>query len=295
MYNRQLNTFLKVAECGSFNRAAEELYVSASAVIQQINSLERELNVTLFTRSRRGIRLTDAGEFLAEEARGYIHLGEQIMDRLRELETQRPCIYVGTSMEEKCRLLYDLWMLFSPRNTNYDIRLVRAQNSGEMPLQAQIVEGYLDGAAWQAGWEFLEICEIPLCCAVAKDHPLAKRKKLELPELRENGVLFVDRSLGRESSRLHRWLQENGIPYEARPQWGSSLIWDCAVRKTVLLIPSCMQDVVVDLITIPCVIDVPIPYGFFYRRHPTKPVREFLDFIRSVYDGTDPQGIVPVL
>ena len=53
MYNRQLNTFLKVAECGSFNRAAEELYVSASAVIQQINSLERELNVTLFTRSRR--------------------------------------------------------------------------------------------------------------------------------------------------------------------------------------------------------------------------------------------------
>ena len=112
---------------------------------------------------------------------------EQIMDRLRELETQRPCIYVGTSMEEKCRLLYDLWMLFSPRNTNYDIRLVRAQSSGEMPLQAQIVEGYLDGAAWQAGWEFLEICEIPLCCAVAKDHPLAKRKKLELPELRENG------------------------------------------------------------------------------------------------------------
>ena len=40
MYNPQLETFLCVAEAGSFNRAAERLYISPPAVIKQINLLE---------------------------------------------------------------------------------------------------------------------------------------------------------------------------------------------------------------------------------------------------------------
>ena len=40
MYNHQLDTFLKVAELGSFNKAAEALFISAPAIIQQINLLE---------------------------------------------------------------------------------------------------------------------------------------------------------------------------------------------------------------------------------------------------------------
>ena len=40
MYNPQLETFLCVAECGSFNKAAEKLFISPPAVIKQINLLE---------------------------------------------------------------------------------------------------------------------------------------------------------------------------------------------------------------------------------------------------------------
>ena len=49
MYNRQLCTFLKVAELESFSKAGECLYISASAVIQQINALER-MNLDLSKR-----------------------------------------------------------------------------------------------------------------------------------------------------------------------------------------------------------------------------------------------------
>lgn len=41
MYNPQLETFLCVVEAGSFSKAAEKLYISAPAVIKQINSLEK--------------------------------------------------------------------------------------------------------------------------------------------------------------------------------------------------------------------------------------------------------------
>ena len=114
MYNRHLSTFLKVAEFKSFSKAGEHLYISASAVIQQINALERDLGVTLFSRSRRGLHLTAAGKYLAAEAQEFIQRGDQIRSRLLELDSQKPCIVVGTTMEEKCRLLYDLWILFTP-------------------------------------------------------------------------------------------------------------------------------------------------------------------------------------
>ena len=48
MYNPQLETFICVADAGSFNKAAEQLYISAPAVIKQINSLEGSLGLQLF-------------------------------------------------------------------------------------------------------------------------------------------------------------------------------------------------------------------------------------------------------
>ena len=47
MLNHQLETFIQVAENGSFSKAAEKLYITPSAVIQQINNLEQDLQVTL--------------------------------------------------------------------------------------------------------------------------------------------------------------------------------------------------------------------------------------------------------
>lgn len=62
MYNPQLDTFLRVAEAGSFSKAAEEMFITAPAVIKQINLLEDGLGVKLFTRTHRGLLLTEAGK-----------------------------------------------------------------------------------------------------------------------------------------------------------------------------------------------------------------------------------------
>ena len=69
MYNPQLETFLKVADAGSFNKAAEESFITPTAVIKQINLLEDSLGVKLFIRSHRGLTLTKAGQSLYNDAR----------------------------------------------------------------------------------------------------------------------------------------------------------------------------------------------------------------------------------
>ena len=64
---RGLRTFCVAARYGSFRTAGETLFVTASAVSHQIKTLEEELGLTLFDRSGRQLKLTEAGEGLAEE------------------------------------------------------------------------------------------------------------------------------------------------------------------------------------------------------------------------------------
>lgn len=49
MYNPQLETFLRVADAGSFNKAAEEMFITPPAVIKQISSLESSLDLKLLS------------------------------------------------------------------------------------------------------------------------------------------------------------------------------------------------------------------------------------------------------
>ena len=69
MYNPQLETFIAVADCGSFSKAAEALFITPTAVIKQINLLESNLSLQLFVRSFRGLTLTKAGHSLYNDAK----------------------------------------------------------------------------------------------------------------------------------------------------------------------------------------------------------------------------------
>ena len=64
-----INSFIRVAEAGSFNKAAEELHLTSTALIKQINLLESDLGLRLFDRTHRGLTLTKAGESLLRDAK----------------------------------------------------------------------------------------------------------------------------------------------------------------------------------------------------------------------------------
>jgi DNA-binding transcriptional LysR family regulator len=70
----QLRSFLAIVDTGSFNRAAERVNKTQSAVSMHIRRLEEQLNSELFVKQGRGVRLSDAGEKLIDYARQMLHI-----------------------------------------------------------------------------------------------------------------------------------------------------------------------------------------------------------------------------
>ena len=83
MYNPQLETFITVAESGSFAKAADKLYISPTAVIKQINILESNLDIKLFNRTHRGLTLTAAGKSLYSDAKYIIRYSHESLERAK--------------------------------------------------------------------------------------------------------------------------------------------------------------------------------------------------------------------
>ena len=77
-----LRSFVAVAECGGFHRAAEQLNLTQSTVSQQIKRLELETKRPLFRRTTRSVALTDDGEMLLGDARRLLQLEEAARQRL---------------------------------------------------------------------------------------------------------------------------------------------------------------------------------------------------------------------
>lgn len=74
MLNPYIETFVQVADCGSFASAAENLYISKVSVMNQINALEKYVGVSLFNRTNHGVNLTDAGRSFYKNAKKMIRL-----------------------------------------------------------------------------------------------------------------------------------------------------------------------------------------------------------------------------
>lgn len=82
--------FKTVADCGNISAAAQELYISQSAVSQSIKQLENQLNARLFSRSPKGVVLTGEGEMLLDyvsKALGLIESGEEKLSQVQNLQS----------------------------------------------------------------------------------------------------------------------------------------------------------------------------------------------------------------
>lgn len=166
MYNPLLDTFLAAADCGSFTKAAERLYISPTAVMKQINALEKHLDIKLMERTPSGIRLTAAGAVIYKDAKFMIDYSQKSLASARAaLHTEDTTFCIGTSLLNPARPFMDLWYRVNASFPDYKLHLVSFQDNHEGILSEieQLGEkfdfliGVCDSKAWLSRCRFLAL------------------------------------------------------------------------------------------------------------------------------------------
>ena len=189
----RLNAFREVVERGSFSAAADSLSYSQSAVSQSIATLEGELGVALIERRRGGLRPTAAGAALAAHVDG-------IIARIERAESEIAAIAAGHGGRLRAASFPTAGATLMPqaiagfRASHPGVEVTLAEGEPE-EIAPRLRAGEFDlvllfefdgvGERLGAGMRRFELFEDPLHLALRHDHPLAKRERVRLDDLRE--------------------------------------------------------------------------------------------------------------
>lgn len=291
MYNRQLDAFIKAAEMGSFGKAADAMFISTPAMIQQINLLEGSCGVKLFLRSNHGVKLTPAGQSLYEDAKTIIKLSEDALEKVRRIaETSQSTVRIGTSLLFKCRLFPDIWSKVSNLCPNLKIEILpisehanRNDLFSNLGVYYDMIEGVYGSMAYKGLCSFLELMKTPFCCAVSKEHRLAQAKKLTMADLNGEYLVMPVEGVSKELDAFRKdiKLQYPTVQIVDSPYYGVDTFALCEVNPYILITQKVYADIHPNLITIPLEASYSMPYGLMYANTASTATIKFIKAIQS--------------
>ena len=192
---RQLRYFVTVAEESNLTRAARRLHIAQQSLSQQIRSLERQLGVTLFERTSRGVELTEIGEVLRDEARPLLAAAERAVEAVRRAAAgEQGELRVGVLASVANHLTPPLVRAFGERHPG--IRLL-AEDVTVAAMVKGLREGTLDAGLGRPplvdDLESEVIMREPIAAVLPEGHPLADRDELELADLADEPWVLTPR------------------------------------------------------------------------------------------------------
>ncbi len=226
--------FLAVADAGSVTEAARRLFVSQPAVSAEIASLEASLGVSLFVRTRRGVRLTEAGEVLVGYVRSAFSLLDAGREKLRELsELESGTLRIGASDMTLRFFLLDHIAIFRERYPNVRLTVTNAPTPRTLEAlrDGAIDFGVVSGPLSSASEELVLTPLRPVqdIFIAAPTHPLAAQNGITREELAEYPMIMLEGNTSTTRAYVSSWLGE-GFPAPAIELATSDLLLSFARR-----------------------------------------------------------------
>jgi len=248
---RHLRYFLAVADTLHFSKAAQRLGIAQPPLSQQIRRLEQLLGHRLFDRSTRGVKITLAGQLLAERARSTIEKVHDDLEQVRRLgRGEEGTLTVGFSGSVMFTNLPAAIENYRRRYPKVELRLRELNTSA---LIAALLDGTLDLAFLRDGdptdgVHMTTVMKERYVAVLAERHPLARKRSLRIADLKnEPFVLFARRMGPLAFDRTIACLEHGGLRpniVQDAPQW-PTLVSLVAAGLGVSLAPACVANIAV--------------------------------------------------
>lgn len=294
MYNPQLETFLHVADAGSFNKAAEESYITPAAVMKQINLLEQTLDVKLFERTHRGLILTKAGKSLYQDTKYIIQYCKDAVTRAKNaMQENANVIRIGVSPMTPAQILVELWPQIHALCPNIKFQLVNYENTAEnareilnnLGQNIDIVVGLFDTAFLEYyKCSALELSRTPIKCAVSRNHPLSEKRILAIKDLYGENFMLIRRGWNQylDVMRDELWSRHPQINIIDFDRFNLNVFNQCETEGNIMMTIDNWGNVHPMLKTIPIRWGYTIPFGILHAPEPSETVQRFLEAVEQV-------------
>ena len=220
---QQLRYLIAIAEFGSINAAAQNLYASQSNLSTAIKELEAELGITIFTRSNRGVTLTNDGTELLGYARQVIQQADMLSERYSKGSSSHARLTVSTQHYAfSVQAFVEVAEMYTGDEYEFTLRECR---TGEIIDDVRTFRSeigilfrdsfnsrVLDKAFADANVVFTPLFDAQVHVFVGEHHPLAKAKILTLDDLEDYPRYSFEQ--GTENSFYYAEEPFNQIPHK---------------------------------------------------------------------------------
>ena len=294
MYNKHLDTFIQVADLGSFSKAGKALFITPTAVIKQINLLEVNLGLELFNRTNRGVFLTDAGKSLYKDAKYIIKYGKDSIVRAKNtMQVNENVIRIGSSLMTPSQFLIDIWSKIHEESPNIKFQMVSFENTPENARQIlmhlgeniDIVGGIFDRVFLKnRKCAALELNREPICCAVSIHHRLASKEKISINDLYGENLMLIRRGWNSYVDALRDDICVNypQVKVVDFPFYDVNVFNECESGNNILMVVGNWKNVHPMLKILPIDWDYTIPLGILYSINPSSQVLAFIKLVEEV-------------
>ena len=292
MYNPQLKTFLQVADAGSFSKAAAQQYITAPALIKQINLLEKHLGVSLFDRTHRGLEMTEAGKIFYQEATQLIRQCDAVVTRIKQVASKDPHIVrVGVSPLTPANILVDLLPRIHQICPDLQLQMVPFVNNiqnaidilSHLGQDIDVVMGIFDsGLLSMQSCRCIELFREPFRCAVSAHHRLAQKSSLSIQDLYGEDLMLVHSVWGEQVIKLREDLaqhpQINVVTFDV---FEMDIFNRCVNNGSVLISVASWENVHPQVKILPVDWSYSTPFGLLLSPEPSPAVGRFIDAIQT--------------
>jgi len=183
---RQLRAFVAVARCGSFTLAAENLFVTQSALSGLVRELEQSLGLRLIDRSTRRIHLSDVGRDLFPLVEKILNDLDGVLNEVVNLKSLKTgTVRVAAPQLMSCTLLPEVIAAFSAGHPGIRIRLVDSpvENVAARVLSGEVDLGIGPERDPNPHIEATTLFELPFMAVMPAEHELARRASVRWGDL----------------------------------------------------------------------------------------------------------------